>query len=162
MLRLDMNLVYTIINLLILYFLVKKFLFKPVHTILAKRQEEIEKQYADASAVQQKAEEIRKQYEDSVRGAAEEKAAILSEAKVKAAAEYERILDAAKQDAGKVLSDAQRAADLEQKKKIQEAQEQIADLVVAATAKLVASKASEETDRELYNQFLLKAGEQVE
>ena len=37
MLRLDINLVFTIINLLVLYFLMKKFLFKPVNNIIAQR-----------------------------------------------------------------------------------------------------------------------------
>ncbi|MEI3139219.1 MAG: ATP synthase F0 subunit B [Lachnospiraceae bacterium] len=37
MLRLDWNLVFTVINLLILYVLMRKFLFKPVNEILEKR-----------------------------------------------------------------------------------------------------------------------------
>ena len=41
MLRLDINLVFTIINLLVLYFLMKKFLFKPVNNIIAQREEAI-------------------------------------------------------------------------------------------------------------------------
>ena len=36
MLRLDINLLFTIINLLIWYLLIKKFLFKPVNNIIAK------------------------------------------------------------------------------------------------------------------------------
>lgn len=48
MLKLDINLVFTVINLLIIYFILSKFLFKPVKNILAKRQEEIDKQYAEA------------------------------------------------------------------------------------------------------------------
>ena len=39
MLKLDINLVFTVINLLIIYFILSKFLFKPVKNILAKRQE---------------------------------------------------------------------------------------------------------------------------
>lgn len=36
MLKLDINLVFTVINLLIIYFIVSKFLFQPVKNILAK------------------------------------------------------------------------------------------------------------------------------
>lgn len=36
MLKLDINLVFTVINLLIIYFILSKFLFKPVKNILAK------------------------------------------------------------------------------------------------------------------------------
>ena len=55
MLRLDINLVFTIINLLVLYFLLKKFLFKPVNTIIEQREEAIKKQFDEA-------EETKKQY----------------------------------------------------------------------------------------------------
>lgn len=63
MLRLDINLVFTIINLLVLYFLMKKFLFKPVNNIIAQREEAIKKQFDDADEAQKKADDLKKQYE---------------------------------------------------------------------------------------------------
>ena len=54
MLRLDINLVFTIINLLVLYFLMKKILFKPVNNIIAQREEAIKKQFDDADEAQKK------------------------------------------------------------------------------------------------------------
>ena len=50
MLRLDINIVWTILNLLIIFAIVKIFLIKPIHKILDARQAEIDKQYADAKA----------------------------------------------------------------------------------------------------------------
>lgn len=41
MLRLDINLVFTIINLIVLFVLMRIFLFKPVNNIIAKREEAI-------------------------------------------------------------------------------------------------------------------------
>ena len=38
MLKLDMNLLWTVVNVLIMYVLLRKFLFKPVHAVIAKRQ----------------------------------------------------------------------------------------------------------------------------
>ena len=73
MLKLDINLVFTVINLLIIYFIVSKFLFQPVKNILAKRQEELDKQYADAAAAKSQAGELRQQYEERVKGIDEEK-----------------------------------------------------------------------------------------
>ena len=40
--------------------------------------------------------------------------------------------------------------------------EQIAGLVVEATAKLVAAKQNADSDRELYNQFIAKTGEKID
>ncbi|MCR5754100.1 MAG: F0F1 ATP synthase subunit B [Acetatifactor sp.] len=159
MLRLDMNVVWTVINLLILYLLVRRFLFKPVRKILDDRQAEIDKQYAAAKQAQDTAEEMKKQYEQSFAGIEEEKSAILTEARELAHDEYEKMIEDAKEQAVKIKADAKKAADIQQERYLQQARDQIADLVVAATAKLVASRQDEEADRELYDQFIAKTGE---
>lgn len=160
MLRLDINLIFTVINLLIIYWIVRRFLFKPVHQILAKRQEEIDQQYADAKEAEEKALGLKQQYEESVKGIADEKAAAVSEARVKAGEEYDRIVADAKAEADKLVGDAKRLARHEREKSVKQAQEQIAELVVEAAARVVASGQGPEADRELYNQFLAKTGEQ--
>ena len=88
----------------------------------------------------------------------EQKAEMLKEARAKAGEEYQRIVADARSEADKILSDAKILADREQEKRMQQTQNQIAELVVAAAAKLVASKTSEEEDKELYNQFITKTG----
>ncbi len=160
MLKLDINLVFTVINLLIIYFIVSKFLFQPVKNILAKRQEELDKQYADAVAAKSQAGELRQQYEERVKGIDEEKAAAVSKAREKADEEYGRIVAEAKAEAQKIMSDAKKKAQGEQERSIRQAQEQIAGLVMEAAARVVASGEGQAADRELYNQFLAKTGEQ--
>ena len=63
MLRLDLNLVWTIINMLIIYAIYRKFLYQPVHKILDARQAEIDKQYADAETARQSAEQLQQEAE---------------------------------------------------------------------------------------------------
>lgn len=160
MLRLDINLVFTIINLLILYFIVAKFFFKPVKKILAKRQEEIDKQYADAKAAEDKALALKQQYEESVKNAEEEKETLVSEARAKADAEYDKIVSDAHAEADKLVDNAKKIAQQEQEKSVRQAREQIAEMVVEAASKVVASGQGSAADRELYNKFLAKTGEQ--
>lgn len=52
MLRLDINLLFTVINLIIIYVIIRKLLFKPVKKIIAQRETDINKQYEDAKATQ--------------------------------------------------------------------------------------------------------------
>ena len=73
MLRLDINIVWTILNLLIIFAIVKIFLIKSIHKILDARQAEIDKQYADAKAAQDSANELKGQYEASLSGVQAEK-----------------------------------------------------------------------------------------
>lgn len=161
MLKLDINLLFTVINILLLYGIVRKFLFRPVQKILDERQAQIDRQYADAQDAQTAAEELKRRYETSLENIDGEKEAILGEARGKADEERGRVLAEARTQADKILEDAKKAADEEQQRRMQQAQEEIADLVVAATAKVAASRQSAEADRELYNQFIARTGEKA-
>ena len=48
MLRLDFNLVFTVLNILIWYVLIRKFLFKPINDIISKREDAINSRYEEA------------------------------------------------------------------------------------------------------------------
>src|SRR5574338_1303003 len=52
-----------IINFLILLWLLKRLLYKPVLNMIARRKAEIEKRVADSQALRQEAESLRAQYE---------------------------------------------------------------------------------------------------
>ena len=158
MLRIDLNLLWTVINVLIIFYIVKRFLLKPIQRVIAARQEEIEKQYADAKAAEENAKQIEVQARAVQLNGEQQKNAMLKEARVMAEEEYQRIVEVARTEADRILADAKILADREQEKCIQQARDQIRDLVVAAAAKLVASKADEESDRALYNQFIAKSG----
>mgnify|MGYP000785194576 CR=1 FL=1 len=73
MLRVDWNLLLTIINLLLLFVMMRIFLFKPVQKIIAARQAEADRQFKEADESKQAAEEARKQYEASLANAEETK-----------------------------------------------------------------------------------------
>ena len=46
MIKIDINLVFTIINLIVLYLLMKKFLFGPIIGVMEKRKAMIDEQFA--------------------------------------------------------------------------------------------------------------------
>ena len=162
MLKFDLNLVWTIVNLLILYFLMKKFLFGRINAIIEKRQEEADEQFTIAGEKQKEAEGLKAQYEESMKTVEEEKAKAVTEARQKATAEYNRIVGEADEKAEGILKDAKNAAETEKTKILKSAQAEIADMVVNATAKVVGEKTPSQSDRDLYDEFLRKAGEQVD
>ena len=83
MLRLDINLVFTVINLLITYFILRKFLFKPIHKVVEQRKEEIDRQYAGAKETEEKALALKAQYEESLSSVEAEKAKAVNEARTR-------------------------------------------------------------------------------
>ena len=159
MLRLDINLVFTIINLLVLYFLMKKFLFKPVNNIIAQREEAIKKQLDDADEAQKKADDLKKQYEDSLANAKEDSAKLVQEAREKARVEYDRIVKSADEEVTKRMQKAEETIQEEKNKSIRSMQSEIQNLVVAAASKVVGDQVSPEHSQKLYDDFIAEMGE---
>lgn len=158
MLRLDWNLLFNIINLIILYVLMKKFLFGPVKVILEKRQAEADERFAQADEKEDRAQETRKRYETLLADAEGQRKQIVAEARQEASREYGRMIDEAKAQADGIVEKARTDAENEKKVIMQQADSAVKDLVVNAAAKMVGAAEDPESDRALYEQFLKKAG----
>ena len=159
MLRLDINLVFTIINLLILYFLMRKFLFKPVNGIIAKREEAIQKQFAEAEEAKVQAAKLKEDYEASLKSAKDEADQIVSAAREKGRAEYDRILKSADEDAARKLQKAEETIAEEKAKSLRSMEKEIETLVMAAATKVVGEKVTTENSQNFYDEFITEMGE---
>lgn len=156
------NLLFTILNLLILLVLMKKFLYTPVLGIIAKRQELIDSQFAQAKASQEEAKQMKQQYETCLSDAKTEQEKILKEAKAQASEEYDKILSDAEQKAKQMVDDARKLGRAEKEKAIREADTEIARLAVEAVSKIVPQISGSKSDSMIYEEFLKKAGEDNE
>lgn len=158
MLSIDLNAVYNIINIIVLFLLLKKFLFKPVTEIMEKRKSLIEESLKDAQDSKNQADELKAQYENALRDAKEEAVSIVKEAKAKAQAEYDKKIDAASKDAKTIVENAGKTIDLEREKAVRSAKGEIASLALAAAAKVVEKETDAESNRKLLDDFLSEAG----
>lgn len=160
MLSLDWDIVWTIVNLLILFLLLKHFLFKPITKMMESRTAEIENNLKDAEDQKQKAAELTAQYEEKLQGAHAEAAQIVSEAKQRGQKEYDAILKSAAQDAQKEQERSR--ADLEQEREemLRGVQENVTELVLLTASKLSQKELDQESDRKLVDAFLAEGEEQ--
>lgn len=156
------TMLFIVINLLILFVLIKLFLFKPVNNIIEKRQQEADEQINEANAAKAEAVRLQKEYEDTMKGIEEERNLKMAETYKEATAEYDRIVNEAHNEAENMITAAKADAEVEKAKILRHAESDITDMVIAATAKVVAEKSNEETDRALYEQFLTKAGDSLD
>jgi F-type H+-transporting ATPase subunit b len=107
MLQLDVwNVLFTVINLLILFVLMRIFLYKPVQKIIAARQAEADKQFDEAAAKQSEAEELKTKYEAVLSDAENEKKKVVAEARKTADEEYQRIVTDAHKTASQIKDNA--------------------------------------------------------
>ena len=152
------NFICMVINVLILYALMKKFLFGRVDKILAKRKEEVEAGYTDAEKTREDAEKLHKEYETHLTEIAAEREKAMTEATAHAAEEYNRVLEEAQKKSVAIIDKARQAAEYEKEKSKREQEEQIEQLVLSVASKMVGMKSNDEDNKKLYDNFLTKTG----
>ena len=161
MLKIDpFNLICTIANLLILFAALRIFLFKPVQKIIAERQALADAALNDAAAKQKEAQELKEQYSASLANAEEEKSQILLTARKDADEQYQKIVEDAKAQAKQIEERATADAENQKNRILKNAEKEIADMVVTAAGKIVGTQSGAKIDRSLYDEFLVKAGEE--
>lgn len=153
MLSLNWNLLFTIINLIVLYLLMKKFLIGPVMGIMEQRKAIIEEGFADAGKANEDAQKMKQQYEESLKNARQESERIMATARTEAKNEYNRIVEEAGEKAGRLLEGARQSAQAEQAQTMKELQSEIAGLAMSAAAKIVGENV-EAKETSAYDQFL--------
>lgn len=159
MIQFNASLLYTIINLVVFYLLLKKFLFKPVMGIMEKREKMIADGLQNASDTQDEAEKLKAEYEAALTGAREESIQIVDKARVDAKAEYDRILSEADEKAGTMMETAKRAIEVERQQTMNALQSEIAGLAMQAARKIVDEKTENQGNKGIYDQFLEGVGE---
>lgn len=155
MLRIDINLIFTVVNVLILFLAVRIFLWKPIHKILEQRQTMVDQCLADAAQAKKEAESLALEHREQLDNIAQERASALEAAQAQAQMETSRILDAAQSEAQSIVLKAEQDAAKRKDQIMRQAQSEISGMVLAAAAKV--SGAAD--DNSLYDEFLKKAGE---
>ena len=154
MLKLDYNLIFTVINILILYFLLRRFLFKPINGILEKRQAEVEEKFAQAGKIEAEAKQSQADYEQRLANVDSEKAQIMAEARSNAGAEYGRIVSDAKNQAESIIEKAKQDAQTEKAAIMSEVDREMKDIIVSAASRVAGLHDNCENDSALYERFL--------
>ncbi len=146
-------------NLLILMLLVKKFLFKPVLDILQKRQDEVDKIYADANKAKDEANTLRADYENRLAAAKEEAGEIVKNATAAAQRKSNEMLEEAQTKASGLVARAEAEIAQEKKKAINEIKDEISGMAVDIASKVVEREISAKDHEKLIEDFIKNVGE---
>ena len=148
-----MGLVWTIINLIVLFLLLRHFLINPVSNIMEQRRKLIADGLQNAQDTQDEANRLKAEYEEALSGAKKESAEIVDKARIDARAEYDRIVGEAGGKAGNIIENAKENVRIEREQTMKELQSQIAGLAIASAEKIVGDK-----EQNIYDQFLGEVG----
>lgn len=138
MLKIDpWNIMWTVVNLLFLYWVFRKFLFDRVMGVINQREEMIKNQFADAQKSQDDAAVLKNDYENKLKNAKIEAEQIILDARARAEMEQEATLEKTRQKADHMLEKAKEDIASEQDKATKAAQAEIARLAIMAARKIV-------------------------
>ena len=150
--------VWVLINLLILYFVLRKLLFKPVTKFMEDRASSIEQSINNAQARMREADELKKDYENHLKSAHEEADRILVESRRQAEKEYASLIDAAKVESETIISRAHDETERERQQMKRDLKDQIASLALAAASKILEANMDTETNRAIVDKFIDEEG----
>ena len=148
----------TIFNLLLLFFVAKKFLFGRVDAVIAKRMEEVDDVTRSADEAAHKALTTQVEYENKIAEIDAQKETIISDIKKQGYVEYERIVSDAKKKGEQIIMEARHNAEVENERAKEVYAAQLTDMVIDAASKIAATKHSSEDDMKLYDKFIVEAG----
>lgn len=146
------------LNLLILYFFMKKLLFKPVTQFMENRAKSIKDSIDNAEKAKAEASVLKQQYENKLLTAKDEADKILNDSRVRATKEYDSILNTAKQDAQGVLAKAREEIEREKAQMIKDIKNQVAGLALAAASKVIEANMDTSSNRALVDKFIDEEG----
>ena len=158
MLTLNLNLLYTVVNVLILFLLLRKFLYKPVMGIIAQRQKQVDDALNAAETSKKEAAAAMNAARDKLRNVDTEAAARREAYEQQAETAKQQLLAEAQKQADAIVAEGKAAAEAERQHKLREADAQTTALARAMCEKLLSRNLTEQDDSRLLDDLLEKAG----
>ena len=160
MLEFDLStIIWTVVNLLILYFFFRKFLFGRVNAVREKRAALVASSIHQSEEAAQQAQQLKAQYEQQINVASQEAQQIVSGAKARAEQAYAARLAAADQDAKQMKKEAEAQIAAQREHMLQGVRQEVSKLAVMAAAKVAQKALDESTDLAVAEAFLKEAGD---
>lgn len=146
-------------NLVLLFLILKKFLFAPVKNVLAKRQSEIDQHYAAAETAEEQASRSRQEWAEKLSTADAQADTILQNAAEQAKSRGDRLVADAQEKADSIIRMAQNEAELERRKAADDIKREIVEVSGILAEKILEREIHTDDHRALIGSFIEKLGD---
>jgi F-type H+-transporting ATPase subunit b len=150
--------VFALIAFGILYLLLSKYAFGPLMGIMEKRRTLIQEQLANAEQSKKQAEQLLEQQHDAIQQARKEALEIIEQSKVTSVKQAEDIIAAAKAEAERLKTEAQKDIENEKNKALAELKSQVGQWSVAIATEILGKEINVATQQAVVSQFLQESG----
>ncbi len=141
-------------NLLIMFLILKKFLFKPVKKMLAERQAAIDEQYDAAAQDKERAAADRAEWEQKMTDAKQQADDMVKTATAAAERRGDQIVAAAEEKAERIVRQAQAQAELERQQAQAAVKQEIVDVSALLAEKMLQREIKAADHRTLIDSFI--------
>jgi len=156
--NLDKSMILQVINLLILLFVLQKFLFKPLTQFLAKRAEGIKQSLDEARQAREAAAKAQEEYRAQVTATQREAAALREQAQREVEEERQRLLRASREEAQRLVAEARAAIEQETRRARAQLREEAVNLSVAVAERVLERSLTGEDQRRLAEKYVRELG----
>ena len=153
------QIIISLLNLLILFIIIKKFLYKPVNKVLQERQEQIDESYNAANLAKKEAQKDKAAWEEKLKGAKDDAEDILKKAKENADIRTEKLIEEAQDEADMIIRRAKDEAELERKKAEEGIKREIVDVSMLLTEKMLEREINIDDHHATIDSFIEKIGD---
>ena len=154
------TMIFEVVNLLIVMLILKKFLFKPVNAVLEQRQAEIGGMYQKAEDAQKEAQALKQAYDERMSGARKEADELIVAAQDSARRRGDEIVEDARDEAVLLRRRAEEDIELQKRKALREARDELADMAVDIAGKVVEREVTREDHDRRVEEFIQSAGDE--
>ena len=152
---------FTLVNTVVLFLVLKHYLFQPVMKMIADRQKEIDDMYTEAGAAKAEAQALEAEYKEKLTAAVETGERLVKEAVARGQAREEEIIRQANAEASAIMDKAAADIALEKKKAINDAKNEISDIALTIAGKVVGRELNDQDQSALIDHFIEELGENV-
>ncbi|RQD72291.1 MAG: ATP synthase F0 subunit B [Tindallia sp. MSAO_Bac2] len=158
--ELNWTFAFQIINTLVIFLLLRHFLFKPTTEFMEKRTRDIEKDIQDAESMKEEASALKASYEEKLANIKQERSDMMKEAARKAEERADGIIKEARDEIRKMEERSRIDLEREQAKAIHDFKNQISELAVLAAAEIMKKELDQESHEKMIQDFIEQVGEE--
>ena len=153
------SILVSLANLLIMFLILKRFLFKPVQKMMAARKQQVDQIYQDAKENRDSAINMKQEYEARLATAREEADGLVRNAVQTAQRKGDAIVAEANSQASHLKQKAEQEIEQEKRKAFQDVKNELSGIAVDIASKVVSREIDEKDHVQLVEDFIKNVGE---
>ena len=157
LLTINWNLLFSLITVVVLVLILKKFFFEKVHQFMEARQQQVVNTLQEAQTTREEAQQKLEEYEAQMEFAESEKREIIKKAMQEAQAQAGAVLETASKEAGQVREQTRREIERDKMIAKKELQREIGDMAVLAAGKIIGEELNPKRQAEVVEKIIEEA-----